>query len=319
MVSFVVVLHICFVLAGILWLAGYFKVRLVEAMPVFVCMLVLVLYGLAMLRHLSWIDWIAGVTVVLSAVWIVSRKKEKRGAVCRLCLEKIADPSFVAAAALLLVVTVCVSGKAVSWWDDINFWATDVRSLYYLDGFAQKYGNVAPEFGDYPPGAQLIKWWFLHFDPHTFREGLAFAGYYGMNLVFLLPLLRALKGRNVVVMFLLAAALWFFPSIAEVYGYDGFCADLTMACIYGGFLLAVTDKGEQSGRAALFYYGRLALYLGVLVLVKSIGFVWALFGLLFLALYQRDSMGCGRRRDRQAAPDKAAGKSSGSRRPPPLP
>lgn len=68
-------------------------------------------------------------------------------------------------------------------------------------------------------------------------------------------------------------------------------------------------QGEQSGRAALFYYGRLALYLGVLVLVKSIGFVWALFGLLFLALYQRDSMGCGRRRDRQAAPDKAAGKS----------
>ena len=148
MVSFVVVLHICFVLAGILWLAGYFKVRLVEAMPVFVCMLVLVLYGLAMLRHLSWIDGIAGVTVVLSAVWIVSRKKEKRGAVCRLCLEKIADPSFVAAAALLLVVAVCVSGKVVSWWDDINFWATDLRSLYYLDGFAQKYGNVAPEFGE---------------------------------------------------------------------------------------------------------------------------------------------------------------------------
>ena len=66
MVSFVVGLHICFVLAGILWLAGYFKVRLGEAMPVFVCMLVLVLYGLAMLRHLSWIDGIAGVTVVLS-------------------------------------------------------------------------------------------------------------------------------------------------------------------------------------------------------------------------------------------------------------
>ena len=66
-----------------------------------------------------------------------------------------------------------------------------------------------------------------------------------------MALLRALKGRNVVVMFLMAAALWFFPSIAEVYGYDGFCADLTMACIYGGFLLAVTDKGEQSGRAVL--------------------------------------------------------------------
>lgn len=280
-------LHICFALVCILWLAGYFKVSLVEAIPVFICVLTLVLYGLAMLHHLSWIDRIAGIVTGLSVVWIVSRKKEERSRICRLCLEKMAEPSFITAAILLLVVVICVSGKVVSWWDDINFWATDVKSLYYLDGFAGKYGNVAPEFGDYPPGAQLIKWWFLHFDRHTFREGLAFAGYYVMNLAFLLPLLRALKGRNPIVMFLMAAALWFFPSIAEVYGYDGFCADLTMACIYGGFLLAVTDQEEKS---ALFYYGRLALYLGVLVLIKSIGFVWALFGLAFLVLYRRSIM-----------------------------
>ncbi len=56
-----------------------------------------------------------------------------------------------------------------------------------------------------------------------------------------------------------------------------------MACIYGGFLIAVTDR---KGKTELFYYVRLALYLGVLVLVKSIGFVWALFGLVFLVLYR---------------------------------
>lgn len=294
MLSLVVVLHICFLLVCVLWLAGYFRVSLVEAVPVFICVLVLTLYGLAMLRHLSWIDGIAGVVIVLSVIWAVSRKKEQRRKIGGMCLEKMTEPSFLTAVFLLLVIALCTSGKVVSWWDDINFWATDVKSLYYLDGFAQKYGNTAPEFGDYPPGGQLIKWWFLHFDPHTFREGLAFAGYYVLNLSFLLPLLRGVKGRNPFIMVLMAAALWFFPSIAEVYGYDGFCADLTMACIYGGFLFAVTDRGQKQD---LFYYGRLALYLGVLVLVKSVGFVWALFGLLFLMLYRRSVGEGGQRKD----------------------
>ena len=284
MINFTILLHICFALVCVLWLAGFFRVQLVEAMPVFICMLVLVLYGLAVLHHLSWIDGIAVAVIGLFVVWIFHKNGEERKEFGKICLANIAHPSFIAAVLLIAVVALCTSDKVVAWWDDINFWATDVKSLYYLDGFAGKYGNVASEFGDYPPGGQLIKWWFLHFSPDVFREGLAFVGYYIMNMVFLLPLLRKLKGRNLLVMVLVAGALWFFPSIAEVYGYDGFCADLTMACIYGGFLLAVTDREDKP---EVFYYGRLTLYLSVLVLVKSIGFVWALFGLVFFVLYQR--------------------------------
>ena len=291
------VLNICVVLACILWISHYFKVSLVEALPLFVCVLVLVLYVLAMVHHLSWIDGIEVAVLLLFGVWLVRSAREERKAFFSECMNQMTCASFITAVFLMVVIAVCTSGKVVSWWDDINFWATDVKSLYFLDGFAGKYANVAPEFGDYPPGAQLIKWWFLHLDPHVFREGLAFVGYYMMNMAFMFPLLRKLKERNVPVMILMAAALWFFPSIAEVYGYDGFCADLTMACIYGGFLFAVTDMerfrriegGSGSvdliGRSSIFYYGRCALYLGVLVLIKSIGFVWAVFGLVFMFLY----------------------------------
>lgn len=299
MVYVMAVLHICAVLACILWLAHYFKVSLVEAIPVFVCVLVFVLYALAMVHHLSWIDGIAVAVLLLSGIWLVRRSKEERKGFFGECLDKMTCASFIAAVFLLVVIAVCTSGKVVSWWDDINFWATDVKSLYFLDGFAGKYANVAPEFGDYPPGAQLIKWWFLHLDPYVFREGLAFVGYYMMNMAFMLPLLRKLKGRNLPMMILMAAVLWFLPSIAEVYGYNGFCADLTMACIYGGFLLAVTDvedlpkcavsRDSVIERSSIFYYGRCALYLGVLVLIKSIGFVWALFGLIFMFLYLKCS------------------------------
>lgn len=277
------VIHIIAFFLCLFFLSYYWRESLVEALPVLACILALVLYALAMLRRLSYIDGAAVMLIVGFAIWFISRKKEKRTEFLRICLQNVRQPSFIAGMSLLFVVILCTSKKAVTWWDDINFWATDVKSLYYLDGFAGKYGNVAPEFGDYPPGAQLIKWWFLHFDTDVFREGLAFAGYYAMNLVFMLPLLKNVKGGNVFILSGMAAALWFLPGVTEIYGYDGFCADLTMACIYGGFLFAVTDR---EGKADSFYYGRLALYLSVLVLVKSVGFIWAFFGIIFMLLYQ---------------------------------
>lgn len=281
--NFIILLHICAVLICISFIAYRFRVSFVETLPVFVCVLVLILYVLAMVHRLSWIDGIEAFAAVMIVIRLVNWSGEIRKDFGAVCVQNMTHPSFVVAILLFLAISLCTSGKVVTWWDDINFWASDVKSLYFLNGFAGKYENVAPEFGDYPPGAQLIKWWFLHLNPHSFREGFAFVGYYMMNMAFLLPILKKLRGRNVLMTLSLAAMLWWFPSIAEVYGYEGFCADLTMACVYGGFLYAVTDKEAES---EVFYYGRLALYLGVLVLIKSIGFVWALFGLVFLILYR---------------------------------
>ena len=284
MIYFTAILHICAVLICISFLAYVFRTDLVEILPVFTCVLTLVLYALAAVRRLSWIDGVTAAAVAAVGLWLAGRDKETRRDYIGRCRYNMTRPSFITAVFILAAVAVCTSSKVVTWWDDINFWAADVKSLYYLNGFAGKYANVAPEFGDYPPAAQLVKWWFLHLDPGVYREGLAFVGYYTMNLVFLFPLLRRIKDGNVPVMFLTAAALWWFPSIAEVYGYSGFCADLTMACVYGGLLFAIVDREAGSG---FFYYGRIALYLSVLVLIKSTGFLWAFLGLVFLALYRR--------------------------------
>ena len=270
---------ICLIMLSYFW-----EKKLVEILPVLTCMLVFILYALALIGHLRWINGVALVIITAFVIWLIRIQKEKRTDFYKTSLKNMTHVSFATALILIICVIFCTSQKVVTWWDDINFWATDVKSLYYLDGFASKYGNVAPEFGDYPPGTQLIKWWFLHFNPAAFHEGLAFAGYYTMNIAFMLPLLRNLKGKNVFIMFLTALSLWFLPSIAEVYGYNGFCADLTLACIYGGFLFAVTDRSTQ--KSENFYYIRLALYLGVLVLVKSVGFIWAAFGLVFFFAYQ---------------------------------
>lgn len=267
-------------ISGIAW---KFKRSLVEAVPVGSALLILELYVLAFFRRLSFSDYLSAAVVMLCVISLIRLPGEKRKELLRFMGRELASPAALTALIMTAVMTICVSGKVVSWWDDYNFWATDVKSLFYLDGFAEKYTNVAAEFGDYPPGTQLMKWWFLHFSPKEFREGLMFAGYYFLNLSFLFPVLKILNGKRPVLqrvfqMAAAAAVLWLFPSVAEAFWCDGCCADLTMALVYGAFLVSVAD---QEGQSRFFYYGRQALFLMVVVLCKNTGFLWAAFGLLF--------------------------------------
>ena len=272
------IIHIAVFIILILCIAWKFKVQLVEAFPVGCALLILMLYILSFFRGLSASDYIALAGLVFTGIFLFRTEKEKRREFMGFARQELLSPGALTAFAMILIVTICVSGKLVSWWDDYNFWATDVKALFYLDGFAHKYKNVAAEFGDYPPGTQMMKWWFLHFSTSGFKEGLMFAGYYFMNLAFLFPMLKVIKKRNVFQMAAGAAVLWIFPAVAEEFWCDGCCADLTMALVYGAFLAAVVDR---EGRNRLFYYGRQALFLMVLALCKNTGFIWVLFGLIF--------------------------------------
>lgn len=267
----------------ILYLSWRFGERIVDVLPAAVSLLVLLLYGLAFIGHMSFLDVINCVIAAAAVIFFLRQKKEEKKAFFAFCRKELLHPGCIVMVITIAAVSVLVMEKAVTWWDDYNFWAADVKSIFYLDGFAGKYCNVAAEFGDYPPGTQMMKWWFLHLSPSVFKEGLMFAGYYTMNLVYLMPLMRRLPGRNPVILLLMPVMLWLFPSVSEEFYLTGSCADLTMGVVYGAFLSGVLD-GEGHGR--LFYYGRLTLYLMVLVLLKNVGFIWAAFGILFLCGYR---------------------------------
>lgn len=276
------IIHILSLLTFILILGFFLKEKLTDCIPAAVSLLILLLYGLSF-GNLLWLtDILAPLFLLGSGIFVSKMDSEKRKEFAVFATKELHTPAFLTALLLFLAVTVCVSGKLTSWWDDYNFWATDVKSIFYLDGFAGKYENVAAEFGDYPPGTQMMKWWFLHFSPSEFKEGLMFAGYYVCNLAFLVPLLERIKKKNIITMTIGAALLWLFPSMVEAFWMDGCCADFTMAVIYGAFLTAVLDR---EGHSALFYYGRQACYLMVLVLCKNTGAIWLVFGILFTLLY----------------------------------
>lgn len=160
--------------------------KLADTLGITCCGCILLLYILAFFRIMSWIDFISIPVIILIIVRManegtLSEYFKKLCTVQNLCI-----------ILTLILISVSQVPRVVTWWDDINFWATDVKALFYLEGFPGKYGNVAPEFGDYPPALSLFKWLFLHIKPNEYIEGLGFAGYMCFNFILLLPIISRL-------------------------------------------------------------------------------------------------------------------------------
>ncbi|MBO4899275.1 MAG: hypothetical protein J5509_03205, partial [Lachnospiraceae bacterium] len=271
--------------------AGYLlKVSLSDMLPFVWCVTILVLYVLAYGRFLMFIDILmpAAAMGLLAYIWRRGRQGSDAEADVSLqgllayAKENVQSAGFITYAILCIAIPLTQSAKIVTWWDDVNYWASDLKSLYYLGGFASKYANVSPAFGDYPPGVQLAKWYLVHMDRHTFRESLAFTGYYLFNLSFIMPCFKKITGKRVIVSPLLALAAWGFAGIGDIYGYSGFCADLSMAFLFGSVLITATEEKWCQAPDII----RPSVYLAVLVIAKSTGSIWALFGIIIWLTYR---------------------------------
>ncbi|MCR5671587.1 MAG: hypothetical protein K6G10_11335 [Butyrivibrio sp.] len=192
------------------------------------------------------------------------------------------------------VVTFLTRDRVFTWWDDINFWSSDAKQLFFLNGFPQKYGNVSPEFGDYPPVTSLFKWLFLQISPSEYKESFQFAGYFALNSIFIMPLVGRISGslevfhKGIVIVLKFAAfeLVMLLPGVFNGIIYYGTPADITMAIVYGGLLLAIRDKEDVQ---EIYYFGRIGVYAAVLLLTKSVGFEWAFFALIFYLLFGKKS------------------------------
>lgn len=191
------------------------------------------------------------------------------------------NPQAIVIIVTLISLILFTSKHVATWWDDLNYWATDAKALFYLNGFPGKYGNVAPEFGDYTPGVQLMKWIFMKLSSE-YKEGLAFSGYYAMGMIFLLPLLKPIKSKNVIWQIFGMAAVLLLPGVCNKVWSEGTCADVIMGIVFGALLVAIFDNENHR---VIFYYSRIGIYAAILVLCKSTGFEWAIYALLFLVIF----------------------------------
>lgn len=245
---------------------------------------ILVMYVLAFCRGLRLMWAVAALVMIWS---LVSTWHEKRDGLA-VMLRRLLDVHVIMLVICTIAVGLATDSMVFTWWDDINYWSSDAKQLFFMNGFPGKYGNVSPEFGDYPPVTSLVKWLFLQAGGSSYRESLQFLGYFFTNAVFMMPL-NGMAGECIdrleisgmakafakVITFVGAMLL---PGIFNGIIYYGTPADITMAIVYGALLFAIYDRKDTDER---YYYVRIALYTAVLLLTKSIGFEWAAFALAF--------------------------------------
>ncbi|MBO6239859.1 MAG: hypothetical protein J6O61_03325 [Butyrivibrio sp.] len=278
--------------------AEKYKVNIGDGIAVSGATIILLLYVLAFFRGMKLIGVVS--IVLAGAIFLLPLLRQKSiGASgeadtrIKKYTKYLLNPTFIMLVISVAVVSVLTREEIFSWWDDINFWSSDAKQLYFLNGFPGKYGNVSPEFGDYPPVTSIFKWLFLQINAQNYNESLQFAGYFALNMVFLMPLagmaqewindgcgLKSLKRYQASVVCFAAIAL--LPGVFNGIIYYGTPADITTGIIYGALLLAISQQNVES---EFFYYLRIALYSSVLFLTKSVGIEWAVFALFFYFIY----------------------------------
>ena len=256
------------------------KVPISDSMPVCMGAMILVLYLLAFFRGMEFISLLGTGILVFTGVFLIkqeaSDRKKYLGEFCKYYLSSQSILIVVA----ILAAAILTSRHVATWWDDLNYWATDAKALYYLNGFPGKYGNVAPEFGDYPPGIQIMKWCFMKLS-HNYNEGLSFSGYYVMGITFLLPLFSVFRNKKPLWQPFGLISIIFIPGVCNRVWCEGTCADIVLGVIFGSLLIAIMDFRKAQG---LFYYFRIFVFGSVLILCKSAGFQWGIYACILLII-----------------------------------
>ncbi len=270
-------------------LAWQFEQSLLEVVPFFLCVVGLTLYPLAFLHALSMIDLLLLIAGVGALIFILVRAH--RGGKKALLAElrrQFCDTHLWICVGILLLMIWSLRDEQILEWDAYNFWGPDVKSMFYRNGFAPKYSDPSPRFGDYPPFAQLVWWWVLHL-AGTYQERYLFFAYYilGASLLFLIA--DRFRGGNgwhgSIVSLLACTGAVILPGVACTAWFRSLYVDPIMAMLFGA-VLGLTVCRDR--RHPTFWKAKILVLLLCLTLVRSIGILWAVLAIVFFALWWRE-------------------------------
>lgn len=268
------------------FLAVRFGDRLTQTLPVTLCSIGVVLYILAFFRKMHWITAILALCLLgLGLLFAAGVRRDGLRQTVKTACRPLGEPQFWINALVLTAIILLVNYRQVLEWDAYNFWGADIRSLFYRNGFAERYSNAAPGFGDYPPNTQLMIWWFLHMFGRC-DEGLMFGGYFFCSGLLLFSVAGRLRLKRVshraAAGFFAALLLFTLPSIADTSWYRALYTDPVMAILWGCLLCEIVL--ERTCTKGFWYYKCLILLMAI-TLTKSIGFLWAVYAAVFYLIW----------------------------------
>lgn len=246
---------------------------IVTSIPTIWCMLMILLQLLSYGHGLNSIDWISVLIVIGSVAFFYRQRRTLRKTI----KECLLHPSF-AVLLLLIACAVFLNRNAfVSAWDDVNYWAASVRSLFERNGLEGKYYTVSAGWGDYPLGQQLIEWWFVHTFSGKWSEKWVYIGYYVLLFSFIASFFDGISHKWYSVLGAAIVGLL----LAMVHIDDGniqrLNADLLLAVAYGCCIYSILQlsekKIEDTNWADVM---SISIQLAGIVMIKSTGILWSI-------------------------------------------
>lgn len=259
---------------------------MVEIAPYGLCAIGLILYVLAFFCWMGLIDWLLLAVGVVALAWMAgTAKRQGSAALLKELRRQLCDPYLWGCVLLLAVMCFALRHEQILEWDAHNFWAPDIKSLYYREGYAAKYSNVSPNFGDYTPVFQLILWWFVHLFG-SYQEPFIFYGYFissGLMLFSAASVFRRRfpRGRLFTWLLIPFCALCV-PGVCSTAWYRSIYVDPVMAILFGMILCKIVARPKED---LAFWKAELVVAVTCLALLKSIGILWSVFAALFFLLW----------------------------------
>lgn len=257
-------------------LAYHYKEKIVTVFPVSMGIWLLVLYALAFFQKLSYIDAICVLLIVFGVICIVWKKNNIKCAI-----KGWIDPSTIMLLVILFLIWLVVQNKLAYGNDELGVWALEVKDMFYVNGFADKYKNLSMGYGNYFPGQMLLEWWTCHFSPREFQEGLMYVGYWWIYIAFMAPVLGKLPiSRRYAIPWGIGAGALFMviPSMVDAFGYTQIIAEMPLSAAFGGCLWAAFDSDEHTKG---FIFLRFMMSMTCLMMFKETGIIFALMALVF--------------------------------------
>lgn len=251
--------------------------KIEEVIALSFCWLILFLYILGMLKRLNYI----GVILLIVNIFLLGLYICRNGFKKFISDIRISFMTFGGMVFLCLTVLICCFGygRRVLSFDEFNFWATAVKSLWHHNGFAS--AVEVWSVWEYPQGMTLLEW-FGSYITGQYSEW----AFYMIRLLFDFSLLMPVfKNFNMPRKFAPVAAVLLFmiPSMINFTSYATLSVDGDLAFLFGFLLYSILDRSEIN----CFYYLRIILCSSIIMLTKSfsivfVGYGWLLFAGIFI-------------------------------------
>lgn len=279
----VVLICILFIVSALCW---KYHDHILGILPWLLCGIGAVLYLLAYIRRMSLIDWVLILCGVCAAAYLTvkTRKDGVDKLICEL-KRQFLDSHLWVAVIILAAACVLLRGEKVLEWDGYNVWGPDTKGLYYHDGFAPKYSNPAPGFGNYTPMAQIIWWWFAHLGG-VYDEQYVFFGYYIFGALMLFSVADKFRAenkyRNTLYAVISCVSAVVLPGVACTAWYRALCVDPLSAILFGAMLSELIHRPKENRQ---LWRAKLLVGFFCLPLIKSVAILSALLAAGFCFIW----------------------------------